>query len=462
MDPKMLPHDLDAEMAVIGALAINPDVAATIFAMLTPEDFYDPRCRKIFAVQRDLGEGIDLVTVKAGLEARGWLEEVGIGFLTGTIPRTPFSPHGLHYAGVVRKRSQQRQLMLLAARLARQAFEPGEDTSVEEIIASFQHELLALTTTGQAAAISAPEAAQALRQQITAWAADPTGPAGVRGLKSGLGQLDPVLHGMQPGDLILLAGRPSMGKSALGFEIGRKVAEQGRPVLIFSMEMSSQQVVARWVSALSGVPGERMERGLCPPQYAGTAMETRYLSKPELNACYGAVDEIAKLESLCIVDQASLTAEQIRAQALSQAAKTGGLDLLVVDHTGLIDPGPAQRHELSAKREGAKSRAMKALAKELGAPVLLIQQLNRAVEARTDKVPILADLRDSGEHEENADVVLVLYSEAYYKTDPSNKPDELEVLCLKHRRGKRQKRAQLCYERSLSRFSSSTAAPPRA
>jgi replicative DNA helicase len=459
---KQLPHDLDAEIAVVGAVAINPDVTATIFAMLAPEDFYDPRCRKIFAVQRDLGEGIDFVTIQAGLEARGWLDQVGIGFLTGTLAVTPSSLNGPHYAGVVRERSLQRQLMFLAARLTRQAFEPGADTSVEEIIESFQHELLALTATGQAAAISAPEAAQTLRQQIAAWAADPTSPAGVRGLRSGLGQVDSVLHGMQAGDLILLAARPSMGKSALGFEMARKVAEQGHQVLIFSLEMGYQQVLSRWVSNLSGVPGERMERGLCPPEHAGTAMQARYLSEPELKACFRAIDEIAKLESLTIVDQASLTAEQIRAQALSQAAKTGGLDLVVVDHTGLIDPSPARRHELSAKREGAKSRAMKALAKELGVPVLLIQQLNRAVEARSDKVPTLADLRDSGEHEENADVVLALYSKEYYKTDQSSKPDKLRVLCLKHRRGKRQKRAVLWYERSLSRFSSSTAAPPRA
>ena len=193
---------------------------------------------------------------------------------------------------------------------------------------------------------------------------------------------------------------------------------------------------------------------MCPPEYAGTATQTRYLSEPELEGCFRAVEEIASLKNLTIVDPASLTAEQVRAQALSQAAKMGGLDLVVVDHTGLIDPGPAQRHELSAKREGAKSRAMKALAKELGAPVVLIQQLNRGVEARSDKVPTLADLRDSGEHEENADVVLALYSKDYYKADPGNKPDELEVLCLKHRRGKRQKRALLRYERALSRFSS--------
>ena len=454
MDQKLLPHDVDAEIAVVGAVSINPDVAATIFARLTPEDFYDPRCRKIFAVQRDLGEGIDFVTLQAELEARGWLDQVGIGFLTNTLAVTPSSLHGPHYAGVVRRLWKQRQLIQLAARLTRQAFEPGEDTSVEELIESFTDELLALTTTRQAAAIPAPEAALAVREQIATWAANPTGPAGVRGLPTGLGQLDSVLHGMQAGDLILLAARPSMGKSALGFEIARRVAVQGYQVLIFSLEMDHKQVVGRWVSNLSRVLGERVERGLCPPESAGTATQTRYLSEPELEGCFRAVEEIASLKNLTIVDPASLTAEQVRAQALSQAAKMGGLDLVVVDHTGLIDPGPAQRHELSAKREGAKSRAMKALAKELGAPVVLIQQLNRGVEARSDKVPTLADLRDSGEHEENADVVLALYSKDYYKADPGNKPDELEVLCLKHRRDKRQKRALLRYERALSRFSS--------
>jgi replicative DNA helicase len=243
-----------------------------------------------------------------------------------------------------------------------------------------------------------------------------------------------------------------MGKSALGFDIALRVAICGLQVLIFSLEMGHKQVVGRWASALSGVPASRMERGLCPPQYAGTATESRYLSEAELARCQQAIDDISRLENLTITDRPALTAEQIRAVALSQAAMLGGLDLVVVDHTGLIDPGPTRRYDPVSQREGAKSRAMKALAKELGAPLLLIQQLNRAVEARTDKQPILADLRDSGEHEEHADVVLALYNAQYYQTTRPQKIDKVEVLCLKHRHGQRQKRAELSYDPTLSKF----------
>jgi replicative DNA helicase len=452
----ILPHDKDAEMAVVASLLINPDVIPLVLAILRPDDFYEPRCRKIFTVERDLGQGLDVLTVQAELERRGWLDQVGPAFITGTILQMPCSYHGEYYAGLVRDLSRRRQLIQLAARLTKSAFAPGED-SADDLISTFGRELLALARHGAGAAISAPEAATAVQETVARWAADPLPPGGVRGLSCGLQPVDDVLNGMRRGDLILLAARPSMGKSALGFEIARRVASRGLHVLIFSLEMGWRQVVGRWASALSGVHVSRMERGLCPPEHAGTANQILYPSPPEFEAYNQALVEIQGYETLTINDQASLRTEQIRAQALARAARSGGLDLVVVDHTGLIDPGPGRQHHLTAAREGAKSRAMKALAKELSAPLILLQQLNRGVEARQDKRPGLADLRDSGEHEENADIVLALYSRAYYQRKLQRQPDELEILCLKHRHGPGRTSARLFYQRPLSRFTERTA-----
>lgn len=460
MPQRLLPHDKDAEVAVAGSVLYNPDVTAQVMAIVRPEDFYDPRCRKIFTVECHLGHGLDALTIMAELERRGWLDEVTPAFVTGAISNTPYSYHGVHYARVVRDLSRRRQLIQLGTRLVEQAFGPAGDGSTEEIISTFGHALLALVAQGPGASIPAPEAAAAFQETVARWAADPLEPGEVRGLASGLRPVDDLLNGMRPGDLILLAARPSMGKSALGFEIARRVASHGGRVLIFSLEMGYKQVVGRWASALSRVHGSRVERGLCPAQYAGTAHETRYLSRPELRTYNDALEQIQGYATLTINDQASLRAEQIRAQALAHAARAGGLDLVVVDHTGLIDAGPDGRRQLTATREGAKSRAMKALAKELGAPLILLQQLNRGVEARQDKRPGLADLRDSGEHEENADIVLALYSAAYYKRELGDRPDNLEVICLKHRHGSRRQRAHLCYERPISRFSEFAPTPP--
>jgi replicative DNA helicase len=229
------------------------------------------------------------------------------------------------------------------------------------------------------------------------------------------------------------------------------VGSRGQNVAIFELEMTRQAILMRWASAASQVDNRKIKRGICP----GNASEKAapyYASPEEWGRYMAALGGLSELATVVIDDTAGLTLSDIRLRSVQAASRLGGLDLVVVDHTDIIKSDPRQG-ENSAKTEGRKSREMHELAKELNCPVLLVQQLNRAVEGRTEKRPQLADLRDSGEHEQNADVVLALYRESYYKRQvPGSKTDlELEILGLKSREGPTAK-AVIRYQRHLHLF----------
>ena len=455
MEEPLRPHAEYAEEGVVGSILMNNEMLAEVTAMIGAEDFYRAKYRAIFEAEVRLGRGIDFVTVVEELRSMGKLELVGGESGVGQILELALFPwHAPYYAKIVAEKAVERRYLDLAAGLTRRIYERKEDESIEDLKAWLLGEFLEIDLKGGGSR-PAPirEVASAFYDRVEAWTKNPLDSGEMRGLGSGLEEMDALLLGMRPGELILLAARPSMGKSALGFEMARRVAKGKGRVLIVSMEMSQDQVMGRWAEAMSGVQTRRVERGLCPAKYAGTKTEAAYPSSEELARYLTAVAEIAEYPYLEICDQGALTTARIRTAALSQSARMGGLDLLVVDHTALIAPPRGGGYETAAKREGQKSRELKALAKELGAPVLLMQQLNRGLEMRVDKRPQLSDLRDSGEHEENADVVLGLYWDGYYKKVKRSTDEMLVVWCLKHRRGRAQVHQRLRYERGLSRFS---------
>jgi replicative DNA helicase len=297
------------------------------------------------------------------------------------------------------------------------------------------------------------EAVGTLYDQVEAWAREPLDFGEVRGLATEIPSLDQLLGGLQPGWLVLICARPMIGKSALAFEIARRNAEKARRVAIFSLEMPRNDILLRWASCLSGVETRKVRRGPCPGKYRGTPSASAYLTEREFSAYIEAMGKISAYPSMWIDDTGALSALDIRARAIRLAHQAGGLDLVIVDHSGLMI-GDGQNGEGVSKVEGRKSNAMRALAKEIGCPVILIQQLNRGVEARSDKRPDLASLRDSGEHEQNAHVVIGLYRESAYKQMLPGTTDDLslEALTLKHREGPSGKRVTLRYERNLHRF----------
>ena len=455
MDEPLRPHAEIAEEGVVGSILLNNEVLAEVMALIGVEDFYCAKYRAIFEAEVRLETGIDFVTLVAELQSMGKLEMVGgESGIEKILTLALFPWHAPDYAKMVAEKAVLRRLLDLAAALTRRVYDTAEGETPDDLKAWVLGKLLEIELRGGGSSpVPISEVASGFYDRVEYWGKNPLARGEVRGLSSGLYEMDALLQGMQAGELILMAARPSMGKSALGFEMARRVASQGERVLVLSLEMSKEQVMGRWAGAMSGVPTVRVARGACPERYAGTKMEAEYASPEELARYLQAVAEISEYPNLAMDDQGAQTTAQIRTAALSQSARMGGLDLLVVDHTGLIAPPRGGGYEAAAKREGQKSRELKALAKELGAPVLLMQQLNRGIEARSDKRPQLSDLRDSGEHEENADIVLGLYWDGYYKKEKRLADEKLEVSCLKHRRGQAHLQRALRYERGLSRFS---------
>ena len=450
VERQLPPNNLEAEEALLGALLVDPDAIHRVAATVSATDFYREANGWIYKAIHDLGSAgkpSDLLAVSDLLERRGQLKTAGgMAQLTLLINAVPTSLHADHYADLVSSYAIRRRLIEAAQRITAKAW----DTNSQDPI-SYAHKALLSVGNGHRGGLrSIAEAAGRLYDQIEYWAANPLKYGEVRGLSTGLPSVDALTEGLLATDLVLLAARPSMGKSALAFDIARRVAAQNRSVAVFSLEMSTEKVLMRWASAMSQVNTRRVKRGICPDNFKGR--QDLYVSSDELGEYLKRVDEAQQL-SAYIDDEPALTASQIRARSLAAAQRLGSLALVVVDHSGLMK-GERESGENSVKVEGRKSQRMKELAKELRCPVLLVQQLNRGVESRQNKRPRLNDLRDTGEHEQNADIVLALYRDSYYKEyeKGSRKDLDLEVLCLKHRDGAAGVKRVLRYERELSRF----------
>jgi len=376
--------------------------------------------------------------------------DTGPGYLIGLVNETPTSIHAEHYARIVADYADRRRWIVAAGEIARAAY----DTKRNNIHAIANKQILGIGQRDGGGLVPTSTAISPLYDQVEAWSKEPLGFGEVRGLATHLPSLDHLLGGMERGTLLMLAGRPSMGKSALALEIGRRVAMKGGgTVAIFSLEMTRQAILMRWASAMSQVESRKVKRGVCPEKYRGQKAESYFVNDDEMARYVKAMAELSSVHYLLIDDSPALTAAQIRARCLHKAHQIGRLDLIIVDHTTIMGSQDHYRGN-AAKTEGAKSQQLKDLAKELDCPILLVQQLSRATEGRTKKHPTLGDLRDSGEHEQNADVVLGLYRESYYKSSviPGTEKDlELEVLGLKSREGPTAK-VRIRYERHLHRF----------
>lgn len=457
---ELQPHSIEAEEALLGSIIIDQDVIYRVRNLVQQADFWDERHQWIYWAMRHLtdnGMPTDFVSLCDILERKGRLQQITAAYIAGLIAIVPFSGHAEYYARTVADYASRRRLLQVAGDIAKRACDLDSPDPI-----SFAHQaVLHLNGRDNGDLAHVNGAASSLYDQIEAWAKTPLPFGDVRGLSAGIPSIDYLTNGMQRKDLIVIAGRPQTGKSALSFDIGLNVAEEGKRVAIFSLEMSKEKVLSRWASRKSGIDNRRVERGLCPEQYCGTRHERDYYVSGDALAAYlKAIAEVSGISHLYVDDTPGLSVSEIRGRCLGLAHRLGGLDLVIVDHGGLVRSEPLAG-ENSAKTEGRKSQMLKALAKELNCVSLLLLQLNRGVESRSDKRPVLSDFRDSGEHEQNVDIALGLYWEAYYNDGikqvmsdgtPNPKWLELEVLLLKHRDGAPDRRRILRYERHLSRF----------
>ena len=416
------PHSIEAEQAVLGGVFLKPDSLYTLVDTLTEEDFYLPAHRQIFIAFRDLfarSAPVDLVSVAERLKATSRLEEAGgavyLADLAGSIAS---AANAEYYAGLVRDKSMARRLISSCADIIAESYEPGQD--VRLLLSEAEQNIFAISQRGSGKTYK--DAAELTRLAFNDLEARAQQGDLLTGVTTGYPRLDDMTSGLQPSDLIIVAARPSMGKTAFALNIAMRAAIRDHVgVLIYSLEMSMQQLIMRMLCAWGKVDVARMRR-------------SRRLTDDDWISLHDA-GEVFSRAPIFIDDSPSLSTLEMRARTRRLKAEKG-IGLVVVDYLQLM----RSSHRIDAREQEISdiSRNLKAMAKELNIPVIALSQLNRKLEERTGdkRRPMLSDLRESGAIEQDADVILFIYREAaYLKAEERPEVDRAEIIIGKQRNG---------------------------
>ncbi|EKX97831.1 replicative DNA helicase [Selenomonas sp. oral taxon 138 str. F0429] len=410
------PQSIEAELSVLGAMMLKKEAVTQAIELLRSDEFYRQAHRVVFEAMESLvreGEPVDIVTVTESLRKSGLLEQVGgITFLANLTNSVPSTANLAHYAKIVKEKAILRSLIDVSTEIAGMAYEGSEDIAVQ--LDGAEQKILAIAggrTTGTFTPIKdvvfdAVDRVNQLAQSK----------GGITGLSTGLATLDSVTRGLQKSDLIIVAARPAMGKTAFVLNLATHVALQGGTVAFFSLEMPREQLMHRIFCAEGQIDATHLARG--------------ELDEEEWSRLVKVADRMIKT-NLYFDDTSSTTVMDIRTRARRLKAERG-LDLIAIDYLQLIQaPGRAENRTLAVAE---MTRSLKVLARELSVPIIVLSQLSRATEGRSDKRPMLSDLRESGSIEQDADIVMFLYREDYYNQDTEN-ANITELSIAKHRNG---------------------------
>jgi replicative DNA helicase len=417
------PHSVEAEQSVLGGLLLDNSAWDRAADLLRDGDFYRYEHRVIFAAMSQLvaqSKPADVVTVNEQLQSLGKSEACGgVAYLNALAQSVPSAANIRRYAEIVRERAILRKLIEASDEIATRAFNPKGRT-VTQILDEAEGRVFQIGEEGsrsQQGFQSIDKLVVQLIDRVSELAEN--GAEEVTGVRTGYYDLDRMTAGFQPGDLVVLAARPSMGKTALALNIAEHVSvQEGLPVAVFSMEMGAAQLAVRLVGSLGRIDQQHLRTGA--------------LKDDEWTRLTEAVEKLGKA-SVFIDESPALNPAEVRARSRRQARQCGKLGLIVVDYLQLMS-GTGGSEENRATEIGEISRGLKALAKELQCPVLALSQLNRSVETRTDKRPMMSDLRESGAIEQDADVIMFIYRDDYYNKD-SKEPGVAEVIIAKQRNG---------------------------
>jgi len=400
------PNAREAEKALIGALLINPAAYATVAPIVDAADFYLGKARFVYeAIEalKEAGEVPDVVTIADELERRGRLEEIGgVAYLAELEVNVPTALHAGQYARRVVAAAQRRGLLDAASEIAKVAYNEGAE--IEEAQAQAEAAVLDTRRDGSRTVT----AAQVFGDLYEAEWAD-------HGLPTGIDALDKMLGGLEAG-LYLLAARPSMGKTAMALQIAANLLKRGQKVVVFTLEMGAQQLALRMACSEARVELNRVKRDIAIDQELGKVTEA---------IGTGATWPL-------VIHTGTVTAGDIRAVVQRETMRGAEVGLVVVDYLGLM--AAAKQAETRNLELGAISRGLLLAAKDLDVPILALHQLNRGVDSRSERRPVLSDLRESGRLEEDADVVLMLYRDGYYWPD-SERANVMEIWVRKNRLG---------------------------
>ncbi len=430
---RLPPQNIEAEQAVIGAILIAPDILPGIAERLHPEDFYRGAHQLLFKAALEIsesGEPVDIVTLTARLQAQGKLDESGgLDYLISLSRSVPTAANAEYHAQIIADRALLRRLIGVSTEIAATGYAGSED--VGQLLDTAERRILALaqTRTGTGFTVIKDVLMQAYERIEFLY----NNKGGMTGVASGYMELDHMTSGFQRSDLIIIAARPSVGKTAFALNIAQNVAVRvQKTVAVFSLEMSKEQLVQRMICAEANIDANVLRTGqLQDEDWTKLTMGIASLSDAPL----------------FIDDTAGITLTEMRSR-LRRLKVEHGLDLVVIDYLQLI-----QAHGRSDNRQqeiSEISRSLKGLARELDVPIIALSQLSRSVEQRQDKRPMLSDIRESGSIEQDADVVAFLYRDDYYDPE-SEKKNIVEVIIGKQRNGPTGK-VELVFLKNFNKF----------
>jgi replicative DNA helicase len=414
---RVQPQSIESEQAVLGAILIDGEALLVVMERLTPEDFYRAAHQRIYEAMlrlNDENEPIDLVTLTANLQNFKLLEEVGgVGYLTELANAVPTASNVGYYAQILEEKAMLRRLIRAATNIVSSGYASADD--VNQLISDAEQKILEISNRRGDGFISIRDVLMDVFERVE-FLFNHKG--GTTGIPSGFPDLDKMTSGFQRSDLIIVAARPSVGKTAFALNIAQNVGVRAKEsVAIFSLEMSATQLVQRMICAEANVDAGRMRTG--------------YLEADDWEKLTMAIGSLSEAE-IYIDDSPSITVADIRAKC-RRLKKERGLGMILIDYLQLIH-GRGHSSDNRQQEVSEISRTLKAIARELEVPVIALSQLSRGVEQRQDKRPLMSDLRESGSIEQDADIVAFLYRDDYYNPE-TEKKNIIEIIISKQRNG---------------------------
>ena len=415
----MPPQNIEAEQAVLGAMLISKEAIAEAAQILNPVDFYREAHRIVYEAMLDLSnknQAVDNLTVIEQLNKAGLLEKVGgIAFVTALANTVPTAANVIFYVKIVKEKSLMRRLINTATAIATMGYEDSEDA--DTIMDKAEKMILEIAANRKTSDFTPIK--QIVIDTFSKIEGLYESKGGLTGLSTGFKDLDRLTTGLQPSDLILVAARPSMGKTAFTLNIASHVAiKENKPVAFFSLEMSKEQLMQRMLCAEGLIESQRLRVG--------------DLDEQDWQKLIAAADKFSKAP-LYIDDTPGISIMELRSKA-RRLQQEKGLSLILIDYLQLMQGRNNKGSDNRQQEISEISRSLKSLARELNVPVIALSQLSRSVESRQIKKPMLSDLRESGSLEQDADIVMFLYREDYYNAETENK-NITDVIIAKHRNG---------------------------
>ncbi|MDO4571724.1 MAG: replicative DNA helicase [Clostridia bacterium] len=430
---KTPPNAPDAERSVLGSMLIDVNALEIALEQLRAEDFYLPAHEAAFAAMRDLrnaGSSVDLVTLTNALDKHGQLERAGgAAYLSELMSFVPTAANAQHYIEIVEEKSTQRQLIRAGSEIIRDGM--NEEKPLEDTLNDAERRIYDIS-------MRKTEDSLVPIEQIVPGAFNQIGElmnrkGKITGVPSGFTELDRLTNGFQRSDLVIIAGRPAMGKTSFAINIAQYAAlHDARTVVVFSLEMSAEQLVMRMLCTEASVESQRIKEG--------------QVGNEELNRLMEVMEPMSRARFF-IDDTGGVTVPMIRSKCRRLKARSG-LDLVVIDYMQLMQGSTGRKSDNRMQEISDMTRQLKLLARELDVPILLLSQLNRGPEQRQDHTPMLADLRESGSIEQDADMVILLYRPAVYDETLDNTS---EIIVAKHRHGPTDT-VQLAWQGEYTRF----------